>query len=130
MLITRSGYKRKAYVRKSYIRKDGTRVKRSLVKATKVPRTKVKSLYGGPKVPKRRRVLPKLKRGALKGYKYHVKDNQTKRRRAIARMMKHKGGLKTLRHLVVLRSYNKRSKYYPRLNKDVKYAQKLYTSKK
>jgi hypothetical protein len=75
-------------------------------------------------VPKRKRVLPKLKKGTLKGYS--LKSKASTRRRVIARMMKHKGGLKTLRHLVVLRSYNKRSKYYKKLNADVKYAQKIY----
>jgi len=126
MYITRSGYKRKAYVRKSYVRKDGTRVKRSRVKAAKVTRGKVLSRTGRPKVPKRKRVLPKLKKGTLKGYHYRVKAKTLARKRAISKMMKHKGALKTLRHLVVLRSYNKHSPLYKRLDKDVKYAQKMY----
>lgn len=137
MYITRKGYTRKSYTRKAYIRKDGTRVKRSRVKSSKNARGKVLSRTGLPKVPKRKRVLPKRKRvlpkltkGALKGYNYRVKATTMSRKRAITKMMKHKGGLKTLRHLVVLRSYNKNSPLYKRLDKDVKYAQKLYAMRK
>lgn len=78
------------------------------------------------RVTKRKKVLPKLKKGALKGYHYRVKATQTSRKRAISKMMKHKGALKTLRHLVLLRTYNKNSPLYKRLDKDVKYAQKIY----
>lgn len=127
--ITRTGYNRKAYHRKAYVRSDGVRVKASNVPATHVKRGKVRSRYGRPKTPMRKRVLPKLRKGELKAYKYRVKAPASQRRTAIRKMMKHKGALKTLRHLVVLRSYNKRSKLYKRLDKDVKYAQKLYGRK-
>lgn len=124
--ITRSGYKRKAYHRKAYVRSDGVRVKASNVPASRVKRARIHSRYGRPKTPMRKRVLPKLKKGELAAYNYHVKAPASKRQASIKRMMEHKGALKTLRHLVVLRSYNKRSKLYKRLDKDVKYAQKLY----
>lgn len=128
--ITRAGYKRKAYHRKAYIRTTPSgkklRVKASKVPATRVKRGKIRSRYGRPKTPMRKRVLPKLKKGELAAYNYHVKSPASQRRISIKRMMEHKGALKTLRHLVVLRSYNKRSKLYKRLDKDVKYAQKLY----
>ena len=124
--ITRSGYNRKAYHRKAYVRADGVRVKASNVPATHVKRAKIRSRYGRPKNPLRKRVLPKLKKGELAAYNYHVKAPASQRRKSIKNMMKHKGALKTLRHLVVLRSYNKRSNLYKRLDKDVKYAQKLY----
>lgn len=124
--ITRTGYNRKAYHRKAYVRSDGVRVKASNVPAVHIKRAKIRSRYGGPKTPMRKRVLPKLKKGALKGYNYRVKAHADQRRASIKRMMLHKGALKTLRHLVVLRTYNKRSKLYKRLDQDVKFAQKLY----
>ncbi len=76
------------------------------VKASKVGgKIKSRTTYRAKKsVPKRRRVLPKLKKGTLKGYS--LKLSASARKRVIARMMKQKGGLITLRHLVVLRSYN------------------------
>jgi len=124
--ITRSAYTKKAYVRKAYTRKNGTRVKAAKIKATRVRRTLVpdKGLPG--KTPKSKRVLPKLKKGTLSVYGYQIKKNSLARRRAILKMMRRKGGLVTLRHLVVLRSYNKNSTLYSRLNTDVKFAQKYY----
>lgn len=124
--ITKSGYTRKAYHRKSYIRKDGVHVKSSNIPVTKIKRTKIRSRYGRPKNQMRARVLPKLKKGALAKYNYRVKASSKTRRTSIKNMMTHKNPLKILRHLVVLRTYNKRSKLYKRLDQDVKYAQKLY----
>ena len=117
MQITRKGYTRKSYIRNG-----------KLVKSVYVKRGKIRSRTGLPKVPKRRRVLPKLKKGTLKGYSLKLSTNT--RRKVIARMMKRKGGLVTLRHLVVLRTYNKHSKNYKKLDADVKYAQKLYRTKR
>jgi hypothetical protein len=124
--ITRAAYNRKAYHRKGYVRKSGIRVKSSNVRAAHVKRGRIHSRYGRPKTPMRKRVLPKLIKGDLKGYNYRVKAPTSQRRVSIKRMMEHKGALKTLRTLVVLRSYNKRSKLYKRLDADVKFAQKLY----
>lgn len=127
--IIRKGYVRRAYRRKSYTRSDGTRVKASVVKRTHVKRHRVPDKGMPGKTPARKRVLPKLKKGELERYKYHVKDAKEQRERSIRKMIekaRRDKALKNLRHLVVLRSYNKRSPYYKKLNSDVKYAQQLY----
>ncbi len=86
-------------------------------------------MYYKMSVVKKTRVLPKLKKGDLDRYKYHVKDNKETRERSIRKMIeksRRDKALKNLRHLVVLRTYNKRGPYYKKLNSDVKYAQRLY----
>jgi len=113
--------RRKGYHRKAYTRADGVRVK-----AAYVGPTWVKDMGAKGKTPKSRRVLPHLKKGAMEKYGYKVKANERSRRVAIGKAMKDKGGLSTIRHLVVLRTYNKNSPYYSRLNKDVEYAQEKY----
>lgn len=122
--IVRKSYVRKAHKRKAYTRKDGTRIKAAHVKKTHVPSSRIRDRGASGKGPA---VLPKLEKGEFPDY--HVKDPKEKRERAIRKMINKpskKKALKNLRALVVLRTYNKRNKYFKKLNRDVKYAQKLY----
>jgi hypothetical protein len=124
--IVRKGYTRKAHRRKAYTRKNGTRVKAAKVKKSRVPAGRIKDRGAPGKGPA---VLPDLKKGDLGRYGYKVKDSKQNRERAIRKMVKKTRkdkALKNLRTLVVLRTYNKRSKHFGKINQDVKYAQKLY----
>lgn len=106
--VARPGYIR----RKGYTRSDGTKVRSAWVLDKGAP----------GKTPKRKQVLPKLKENGLKRFGYTLSNNQTSRQKAIRTAMKEEGKLPVLRRLVVIRSYHKRSPYFSRLDKDVRYA--------
>jgi hypothetical protein len=80
---------------------------------------------GAPgKTPKNKRVLPKLKKGELTEYGYHLKNSSEKRERSLRKAMKNEGDLTVLRRVVVLRTYMKANPtYYKKLNKDVEFIQ-------
>lgn len=110
----------KRYIRRrGYTRSDGTKVRSAWVPDKGAP----------GKTPKRKRVLPKLKENGLGRFGYKLRGNRLSRRRAISAAMKSEGGLPIIRRLVVLRSYHKRSPYFGKLDRDVKYAQEKYVKR-
>jgi len=107
--------------RKAYVTKRGTKVKSTC--------TVNKGLPG--KTPKNRKVLPKLKKGELTEYGYHLKNSAEKREKSLRKAMKNEGNLEVLRRVVVLRTYMKNEPAkFKKLNKDVEYIQKIRAQNK
>ena len=102
--------------RKAYTTKKGTHVKATCTKNMGAP----------GKTPKSKKVLPKLKKGELTTYGYHLKNSAEKREKSLRKAMKHEGNLEVLRRIVVLRTYLKSNPtHYKKLNKDVEYIQEV-----
>jgi len=116
---------RKGYIRKAYIRSDGTRVKRTIVRASCVPDKGKKG-----KTPKSRKVLPVPVKGALSKYGYsNIKHTADRTRRiALAKSVKNEGYTRTIRRLLLISNYNKRSdpETHKILLKDMDWMRKKY----
>ncbi len=80
------------------------------------------------RTPKSKRVLPKLRKGALGTY--HTNKSKTKRMAILARLVSKKSYSKVLKTLVVLRTYTRRSdpKHSRIYSSDIKSLQKWHKS--
>jgi len=125
-MIRRKGYERAAHTR---VTASGKKVR---VKKTRVPATLMKSVSGKGRVPKSKRVLPKLEKGALAKYGYHDVKHMTAKARhaALKKAIAKKGVRKTYGHVVVAATYVKRlsPSAYKVLRRDVKWLHKKYYS--
>ena len=115
-MVSRKKCSKGKIVRSAYTRKNGTKVKAAC--------TPNKGLHG--KTPNSKKVLPKLKHGFLTQYGYHLSKPIVTRNCAIKKAINDEGSLPVLKHLVVLRTYDKHNPpLFKKLNRDVKYVQFL-----
>jgi len=133
--IRRQSYVKKSHNRRSYVKKDGTRVKGSYVDKTKVKSgcTKDRGMPG--KTPKIKRILPKPgEEVSFRKFGYKVNNSDIVRERALSRVVKLFGPLKSLRRLNLLRNYQPRDKEGRRvsriMSRDVEYLKKKYKNYK
>jgi len=100
-------------------------------RGTKVATTCTKNMSTPGKTPSNKKVLPKLKEGYLSKYGYSFSKNDTKRETSLRKAMKNEGDLEVLRRVVLLRTYMKNEPLkFQKLDKDVKYIQKLIQENK
>ena len=106
-------------MREGYTKKSGTKVKPECVKNKGLP----------GKVTEEAKVLPKLKKGQLTKYGYHLHESSDKRFEALMKAMKVYGYASLIRHLVPLRSYFKEEPdKYKIVNNDIKKLQKWHAN--
>lgn len=115
---------RKGYTRKAYVKADGTKIK-----ATRVPPICVKDQGAPGKGPK---TLPPIKdKGFLTQFGYHLKLTSTERRSALRKAVRKYGGLAVIRHLNLIRNYNKNNKSaHAKYTSDLEYVSELYKERK
>ena len=115
--------RRSSYVRKSYVKKDGTRVKSSKVRSSLI--------IDRGKKGKGKKLFDIKDKGFLTEKGYSLKKSKKSREKSLRRASKEKGTLKVLRHLNAIRTLQKsNSDNYSKLDKDVKFIQKIYTKEK
>ncbi len=106
-------------MREGYTKKSGTKVSPKCVKDKGLP----------GKVTTEAKVLPKLKKGQLTKYGYHLHESSEQRFEALMKAMKVYGYASLIRHLVPLRSYMKdEPKNYKIVDTDIKKLQKWHAN--
>ena len=105
--------------RVAYTRKNGTRVAAKCVKDMGAPGK-------GPKT------LPPIKdKGFLTSLGYHLKLTSMERRKIIKKAVRKYGGLAVIRHINLVRNYNKNNKIpHQKYTSDLEYASELYRESK
>ncbi len=116
---------------KGMIEKVGYSFKRKTSKKTvKVKPVCIKDQGKSGKGPKLG-ILPAYDVGILSDYGYSLHDSHDMRIKALKKAMKHHNELKILRHINALRTlFKSNEKYYNKLDKDLKWIQKDYSSVK
>ncbi len=106
-------------MRKGYTKKSGVKVKASCVENKGLP----------GKETSEAKVLPKLKKGQLTKYGYHLDESADKRFESLMKAMKVYGYASLIRHLVPLRSYMKdEPEKYKVVDTDIKKLQKWHAN--
>lgn len=121
MTCPRGQIERAGYERKAYTKADGTRIKATYVSATCIEDKGNKGK--GPKL------IPKLKKGELSEYGYHIKERLAgERRKALKKALKEYDATSVNRKLNALATLNKNTHptWSERAKADAKWVKKEY----
>lgn len=85
------------------------------------------TLYKYKDFKEKKIILPKIKdRGFFSEFGYKLSDNIRERHKKINIIILKEGILSALKHLNLIRTLHKNTKYFDKLDDDVKYLQRLY----